>query len=313
MLVYRDEKRRVEGVYNRRYEWTADRHVQIYAESLDDLFSWLKRTPPKWSTGASKEQPKSKRWDLNTGFDEAMRMAFAGWNEGVAMLNTKLAAIIPAVGTMPRWGYGVSGTSVSLGRYMSGHPRNMRTRRRKDMGSAPVLHIVVNTSASCVVTADQMANYGVALVGLINRLEDTGKRVHLDIVNVGNFNGGRGAYGWNVKKASQPLDLGTVAFSIAHPAAFRRLGLAMVERMPKEFQSHGYGNAADIDACDVIGGHQGTMMLDGVNAEYTRCATEQDALRLAIEQINKAAVIAGHATPDDPMINAEDWVWDKAA
>ena len=314
-MIYRDEKRRVEGVWNKTNTWTAHRHAQIFAEGgLDELVRWLDATPAKWRAKASRDNDASGFWDLSVGYEGALRLAREGWNEGVAMMESKLSAIIPAVGTQPRWGYGVSGTSVSMSRFLSGHPKNMRTRRKREMGSAPVLHIVVNTAASCAVSADQMANYGVALVGLINRLEQTGKRVHLDVVNVGHFNGGgRGAYGWNIKRASQPLDLGAVAFSIAHPAAFRRIGFAMIERLPKEFQTHGYGHCADIDEADVIGTAKGAMLLDGVNHEPTRCNTPQDALRLAIEQINKAAVLAGHATLDDPMINAEDWLFDKAA
>lgn len=313
-MIYRDERRSIEGVWNKTQRWTAKRHVVMHAESLDDLMRWISATPPKWRGKDSVNNTTSASWDLNAGYDGAVKLARHGWNEGVAMLSQKLKAIIPAVGSQPRWGYGVAGTSVSMSRFLSGHPNNMRTRRKREMGTAPVLHIAVNTSASCAVNADQMANYGVALVGLINRLEKTGKRVHLDVVNVGHYNNGeRGVYGWNVKKASQPLDLGAVAFSIAHPAAFRRLAFAMMERFPAEMETSGYGHCADISEEDVIGMAKGAMLLDGVNHEPRRCNSEQDALRLCCEQLNKAAVLAGHATLDRPLIPTDAFLWSDAA
>ena len=273
------------------------------------LHRWLDATPKRWG-GQGSTLANNREWCLGASWEDALTMAKEGWRDGVSLISAKLNAVVPATVRVPRWGYAESGSSVSVGRFLTGHPKNMRSRRKRESGSAKVLHIVVNGNASCAVTGEQMANYGVALVGLINRLERSGRRVHLDVCYAAALKGNtRASYGWTVKTPGQPIDLSAVAFSIGHPAAFRRLGFAMMERMPKECESLGYGFAADIQEEDLIRPVRGAMLIDGVNHEPKRCANEKDALRLAIEQINKAAVLAGHATVDVPLIRDDDFLY----
>lgn len=305
-MIYRDEKRAVKGVWNREADWTAQRHIRIFADNLADVEQWLKDTPAKWAGTASRTTGSSESWDLNTGYNAAMKLAKEGWGEGAKDLDARLQTIIPAAGREGKWGYAVSGSSVNVGRFVTGHPKDMRNSRKRVSGSAPVYHLVVNLSATCNVGAQQMANYGTALVGLIDRLENTGKRVRLDVVSVGHLRGNaRLAFGWNVKHASEHIDLAAVAFSIGHPAAFRRIGFAMMERSPKNIESSGYGHSADLLPADLIDeqDYNGAMLIDGVNHGYRRCNSTEDALRYAVEQLNKAAVLAGHSTIDDPLID----------
>jgi hypothetical protein len=185
----------------------------------------------------------------------------------------------------------------------------MRSRTKRNMGSAPVLHLIVNVVASCQVRGEQMANYGAAITGLMDRLENSGRRIHLDcVMAIRASNESRLSMGWNVKKASEPVDLAEVAFSIAHPAASRRIGLAMMERCPSDTQHGAYGYSCDGLPCDVPDYTDGTMIIDGVSHEPRRCNSPKDALRYAIEQVNKAAVIAGHASIDQPLIDEEEWL-----
>lgn len=306
-MIYRDERTSIEGVWNKTMKWTAKRHIIMFEEhGLAAVTDFLRDKRGSWGASASQSNPATKGWDLNADYDGALKLARDGWAEGMDAMEQTLHAIIPAVGHEPRWGWSETGGSISVSRYLHGHPKSMRNRRKKHMGSSPVLHIVVNTAASCAVKAAQMANYGAAIVGLIDRLETTGKRVHLDLVNVSCVNNEiRLAYGWNIKRASEHVDLAAIAFSIAHPASFRRLGFAMMERSPSDCETYGYGYAADLHIADVPDADEGTMLVDGVNHAPDRCSDVIDALRLAIEQVNKAAVIAGHTTPDMPLIDEE--------
>lgn len=310
-MFYRDLKDVViKGTWNRETDWTAKRQIVAFAESMDDAQQWLRDTPRKWTVEESIEHADAKDWDLGAGYQGALRLARDGWSEGVAMIDTALQAIIPASGREARWGYSQTGGSVSVGRYLTGNPKCMRNRRKRTMGAAPVLHMVVNVVASCAVKAERMANYGAAITGLIDRLENSGKRVHLDMVMVTNSKGTRLSMGWNVKRASEPLDLSQVAFSIAHPAALRRIGFAMMERTHNDAESPGYGYSADALPWDVPDYTDGTMIVDGINHQPDRCFSPKDALRLAIEQVNKAAVEAGHSTPEQPLIDEDDWLHD---
>lgn len=311
-MLYRDEKVSIRGTWNRSNKFTATRHILAFGEGFDDVAEWLDQTPEKWGTSTigGSEYQGGPSWSHNVNnVREAKELGREGWQEGVDQIDTALHAIIPAAGHEPRWGWGVTGGSVSIGRYLTGHPKTMRNRRKKQMGAAPVLHIVLNVVASCAINAQQMTNYGAAITGLIDRLENTGKRVHLDIVMVTAAGAGqkiRLSVGWNIKKASEHVDLAQVAFAIAHPACFRRIGFAMMERCSKDAYSPGYGMCADAKPCDVPDWEDGTMIIDGVNHAPSRCNDPKDALRLAVEQLNKAAVLAGHATPDNPLIPEDD-------
>lgn len=305
-MLYRDERCRIDGTWNRTNKFTATRHILAFGESMGDVEQWLDTAPKLWDFKES-EANHGTSWTLGADMAKARQMCRDGWQEGVDMIDAALHAIIPAAGREARWGYGPSGSSVSIGRYITGHPNNMRTRRKRQSGAAPVLHIVINTSASCAVNGQQMANYGAAITGLVDRLENTGKRVHLDIVMVSKAsNNIRQSVGWNIKKASEHVDLAQVAFAIAHPACFRRIGFAMMERTHRDAQSACYGYSADAKPCDVPEWTDGTMIIDGVGHAPSRCNDPKDALRLAIEQVNKAAVLAGHATPDQPLIPEDE-------
>lgn len=310
-MIIRDEKRRISGVENRSRDIENERHVIVYGDSMDEVQAYLRDKPAIWdSAGHGSNNPPSPEWDLNVGYTGALLLAKDGWPEGTERIHEALQAIVPSTGREARWGYAQTGGSVSVGRYLTGHPKCMRNRRKKQMGAAPVLHICVNTAASCMVKAEQMANYGAAVTGLIDRLENMGRRCHVDVIMVTNLWAGKArcSVGWNVKRASEHVDIGQIAFSIAHPAAFRRLGFAMMERTPKNCQTGGYGRCLDGAPDDVPDYTDGTMILDGINHEYQRCNTPKDALRLAIEQINKAAVLAGHATVDAPLIDETEWL-----
>jgi hypothetical protein len=310
-MYYRDYRGvSIAGIHSRSESHTAKRHVVAYGESLGDVVDWIDTASPQWSYKSARSNPAADYWDLGVGYDGALKMAKDGWQEGIEMIDVALQAIVPASGRAGRYGYAQSGNSVAMGRYLHGHPKNMRSRTKRNMGSAPVLHLIVNVVASCAVRGEQMANYGAAITGLIDRLENSGRRVHLDCVMAIYSAGARLSMGWTVKKASEPVDLAEVAYSIAHPAAFRRIGFAMMERTPRETATSNYGYCCDGLPCDVPDYTEGTMIVDGVNHEPNRCNTTKDALRLAIEQVNKAAVLAGHATPDQPLIDEEEWLAD---
>lgn len=308
-MLYKDWRDvRIAGVYSRTEDWTAERQIIAFADSMGDAEHWLRSTPAQWEIKASTCVGPKRGWDLSAGYAGALALARDGWQEGVEMIDTALQALVPSSGHEARWGWSQTGGTVSVTRFLSGHPKCMKNRRKKQSGSAPVLHIVVNIATACSVKSEQMANYGAALTGLIDRLESTGKRVQLDCITVANCNDIRVSVGWTVKQSSEPVDLSQVAFSIGHPASLRRLHFAMMERCSNDAESAGYGYSADALFCDVPNTTEATMVVDGVNAEPHRCLTPMDALRYAIEQLNKAAVIAGHATIDQPLIDENDWV-----
>lgn len=96
-------------------------------------------------------------------------------------------------------------------------------------------------------------------------------------------------YNQDNKRGLVPLDLAAVAFSLAHPAASRRIGFAMYEHSPKEIESGRYGNGVEIKEEDLIDPLPGTYCISGLNNTTDRCHSLDDALKFARDQINKAA------------------------
>lgn len=217
-------------------------HV-IYADSVADVAEFLK-TPRKWRQCASERETASASWDLNAGYDGAWRMAREGWSQGAADLHAAVQAIEPE-GAMPTHRYDFGGERVDVPRFLGGAMDCMVTRGRGHK-QKPIVHLVVNGTVSCGVGAKAIAAYGAALTAIIDKLERSGRRVVLDILYTitfrGNGGGATGIVGWNVKRAEDHCDMSAIAFAVAHPAAFRRIAFAMMERLPASFEDHTYGH-----------------------------------------------------------------------
>lgn len=200
----------------------------FHADDLYELTGWLAATPALWRSRNSETNRALPEWDLGVGYAGALKLARDGWSEGArnvefsdaqplaaAMLKTK---VLDFAGELP-----------DIGRYVSGEPMHMTSHRRKER---PIVHLVVNLWASGGTSARTFTTYGRALLALVDQLESGGHRVELDVVFPTAPKGHVVCAGWKVKRAADALDPAALAFSIAHPAAMRRLGFAMVERAP---------------------------------------------------------------------------------
>jgi hypothetical protein len=131
-----------------------------------------------------------------------------------------------------------------------------------------------------------MANFGTAVAQYVNQLETDGVRVELIGMIVSLVQGRRVAHSWTVKAADQPLDLAVVAFSIGHPAMFRRLGFALRERSGAPYDPS-YGRTVPAEMRDLIGPAPGTVILNGMADAGTHAQTPQAALAYVSAQIEK--------------------------
>jgi hypothetical protein len=199
-------------------------------------FGELLDTPKTWRTSASQGHQGERAWDLGLGYENARKMLMEGWPAGAKKIQKLQAESGFELKAKPKTGRNVTGFAPCIGAAMSGDPRAMFTRPKRPM-KAPVINLVFNGGANCNVNARCFENAGVAALSLINTLESQG-------VSVGLYAGytvsGYGRDGtvllrWEVpvKKPGQPLDLERLAFLIAHPAMFRRLGFAYMERSTK--------------------------------------------------------------------------------
>ena len=263
------------------------RYWRAMGDSLDDVQRWLRDTPNKWGTNDSRSGSLSDNWSLGVSYDRALELANKGWSEGAKDLSDRLAAHMPPRDKEDSWRFDVAGELPDIGRYLAGDPVHMR-RHGHPKGHQPIISIAVNIRLMCSVKASAMANYGAALVAAIDQIEHHGKRVELTATFATRQSGNRVSTGWTVKKAEDHLDLASVAFSLAHPAASRRIGFAMYEHSDVP-RSYGYGSGLTLEERDLIDPLPGTYCLSGLNDDTKRCLTLEDAIPFVRDQVNAAA------------------------
>lgn len=266
------------------------RTMVLMGDSLAEAVRWLENNRRQWQQSASRTDRATKSWDLGAGWDGAVRLASVGWEEGVKAIFNELTANFPQhYDKEPPWRYDVAGALPDVPRYLHGEPEHMLARGRAK-GGKPIVHIIINTVCSAWTKGSQFVNYGAAITAMIDDIESKGKRVQLDVAAVfSNLRGNTGVVGWNVKQAGDPVDLSAIAFSLAHPAAFRRLQFGMIERTPFDWDTFGYGQCGRMtNAHAKLMEAERAFLLDGVGEDGKSCDTAAGALALARAQLARA-------------------------
>lgn len=262
---------------------------RIYFDSQIEAADYLRDTPSNWKK-TSAIQP-SASWDFNVGVSGAQELARKGWSEGAKDLSDRLAAHMPARDHVDSWRYDVAGELPDIGRFLAGDPAHMR-RHGHPKGHKPIISLCVNNWIACTTTATQMANYGAAMVNIIDQLENSGRRVELTAGCIAQHFSTKAMMSatWRVKAAQDPLDIGAVAFAVAHPAASRRFGWLLWERTDAPTDPYyglGIGKASDED--DLIDPYPGTLVLPGLKMSGSSCNTLEQAIVFVAAQVNEAA------------------------
>lgn len=255
--------------------------------SLSELGEYVANTPRTWSTRSSETLYRDLSWDLSAGYERSVEMARDGWIEGAQRAQKALKAFAPST-PAPDTVVDFYGFRPHVPRFCAGAPNNMiRHAPVPTMGGGRVLTLIVPVNALANVEAESMANFGVAVAQYVNQLETDGIRVELIGCIVSTVSGWRVAHSWLVKRADQPLDLAVVAFTIGHPAMFRRLGFALRERCaaPTDF---GMGRTCTARLSDIINVPPGAVILKGMAEANIYAPTADQALIYVSEQIEKA-------------------------
>lgn len=251
----------------------------LFGDDLPDVERFLQTEPRQWRQRSSLDFRGGKDWDLGVGWHGALKLAKTGWSEGARNVAFEAAAVTQ-IGDRPHQFYDVAGEFPDVARFCAGDPLHMRRHKRE---RKPVIHLLVNVCCSGSIRAKTFAMYGGAVAALVDQIENSGHRVELDVVAINSHVGrGRSICGWKVKRSEDALDLSAVAYSIAHPGAYRRLIFAMWERLPLNYESGGYGTVemltrADADAL----GSSEAVLLDGVGMAADGVSAKEMNLRLA--------------------------------
>lgn len=261
--------------------------ARYHFDSLGELGEYINGTPRTWSCNSSVSNPPEHSWDLNATYDNAVEMARFGWIEGAQKAQAALKAFRPAT-PQPDTKVDFYGHRPHVPRFCAGASDSMiRHTPRADMGCGAVLTLIVPVNALAHVPAQNMAHFGTAVAQYVNQLETNGTRVELIGAFVSNVSGWRVAHTWTLKHADQPLDLAVVAFSIGHPAMFRRLGLALRERCAAPMD-WGYGQTQAAEVDDLINAPAGAVVLNGMREADRHAPTAEAGLAYVSRMIEKA-------------------------
>lgn len=266
-----------------------DTTTSYWFESLGELGRWIDETKRTWTSNNSHDHNPEESWDLRAGYSRSVKMAKFGWLEGAKQAQEALKQFPPST-PLPDKRNDFYGFMPHVPRFCSGAPDSMiRHANNANSSMGRVLTLIVPVNATGGVGAKYMRNFGLAVTQYINQLETAGTRVDVIGGLCSNLNGGRDrlAHAWRIKSADQPLDLAVLAFSIGHPAMFRRLGFALRERSSVR-QDHSYGSSCPMVLSDVINAPAGAVILNGMTNAGSVARTPEQALEYISAQIDKA-------------------------
>ena len=123
-------------------------------------------------------------WNLNVGWDEALKRATHGDTSLVAGADKLLdkLQINATEDTAFKTVLGVSGGAVCVPAYLTSHPESMLGRQRRPRASRQV-NIYLNTTSSAGVTGDALLRRGTAVLALLEALRLQQVAVDLFIVS----------------------------------------------------------------------------------------------------------------------------------
>lgn len=268
------------------------RTARYWFESLAELERYLEIAPRTWKHLHSSNKPSpSNTWDLGASYSDAARLARDGWLEGARDAQDTLKTMPPQT-PAPAMRNDFYGHMPHVARYCAGAPDNMiRHANPPRHGTGATLTIAVAITANWRTNARYMRNFGLGIARYVNQLEMDGTRCEIIGVisthKTGDYTHWNTAHAWRIKYADQPLDLAVLAFAIGHPAMFRRLGFALLERCAAPPASN-YGVSRDTRLSDVINIAPGAVVLNGMKDANTHATTPEKALAYVSAQIEKA-------------------------
>lgn len=181
-----------------------------------------------------------------------MKLAREGWAEGRAEVEAARAHFAQVVGSKARrtvLSHSVAGFSPDVGAFLQGEPENMFAREDIEVETVgKIVHLVVNGTASAAISSKEIIKRGALIVALVDALEASGFSVEATLTFHGKIGGVETEQFIPIKSAGEPVEIDRLAFCIAHPSCFRRLGFSCWEHdaayMAKCYYS-GYGRCAE--------------------------------------------------------------------
>lgn len=204
--------------------------VESYAAQVSEKVGPQKRNTGYGGDSNHYSTPSDDHhWDGGVGYAAALERAIAGDPSLVDRYSHSVDKLVTdyKLSEQPRQAYisSIAGSRVSVPEYLAGSPRCMKRRAPQEMQTRTV-NIFVSTTCSAGVSSDNMLKRGATILALLEFLQMSQVSVQLCLVAETH---GRtdGDLIQVIRVQSNPLDLSTAGFAIAHPAFARKLTYAM--------------------------------------------------------------------------------------
>lgn len=213
-------------------------------ESLGELLTFLEKPSINGKSQCSSECTDDTGWYGTASMADAKRLAVTGWVEGTAMMEKFSSMMIDKITSLvvrDEYFYDVTGYDFDLARGLQGVPECWLNSDTVEVTSPSVsnVRLLVNVGASGGVSSEALMIKGAAIGALVMLLEQSRRSVEVEVVWRSNC--------WRgvrvpklvetrllVKKTGDSLDLGKLAFVLAHPSFLRRFGFGVMERIKDE-------------------------------------------------------------------------------
>jgi hypothetical protein len=258
---------------------------------LLDFATWM---PPHATPMERRASRMDGSWYDSANFEEAVRLLREGWPEGLTDLAVAAEEINRSIQTMLPTRTPVNdvvGEAIDIGAYLEGVPEHMMALHTVDAPSKAI-HVVANVSASGGITTAAIKARGGVITGLVYALENLGVPVRCTVYDVAATGSDIYIVDALVKSEGQPLDIGRLAFAIAHPAMLRRIFFSVEENetnaVRKVFgfaHGTGYGFVGEIpDAW------RGDVYLSGADLRSLHWSTPERAVAWVVDRLRAIGV-----------------------
>lgn len=288
-----------------RYKPTSSARVEAktVVHNFDSVGDYVRfvtdksRTAPAGLTQSSEASGHNERSFSGTAtFDEAVSLVEKGWAEGaekVAHWRGQLACFLDAAKTAKsrQFAWDVTGDFVDVGKYLTGEPECFGSDADDGQQIASrVVSIRLNACVSGALQADAIVARGVAVLVAVDLLESLGRRCEVTVSQATSTSGGYGGHAGStpdlnldcnviVKRPGEPVDIDRLAYTVAHPSWFRRLGFKFME-----LGGHSPSGCRVSDMTDK-GRREGVVEVDSL---LTFARLSEDSLREHVLEIVKA-------------------------
>lgn len=272
------------------------------APSYGDLLDYLRKVIDAGGFSGASQQ-------YNTYFGEATyehaeRLAREGWASGLERVNSISEALGTVVGQYIKkveFHYDVAGSTVDVGRYLSGEPECMmefhEEVRRSNSGR--IVNVTVDIGMAGVIGSDVIFNRGAAVVALVDALETAGlvAEINLAISNGYKYtHPGQKPFYFLVplKKAGEALEMDRLAYALCHKAMYRRHIFCWQESQTNEIRkqmgvSDTYGSSSYHYPPELV--EDGEIVVPSLGYNEAPFRTQQSAIAWVLEHLRTLGVL----------------------